>query len=67
MNFIIELNDFMQILDQRHEAKAKKDKGMMAKKTRKVGSPSCAPPPSDAPAWTVKRTGQLMLVINSTT
>ena len=45
----------MQVIDQCHEAKAKKDKGMMAKKIRKVGTLSYAQPP---PAWTVKRTGQ---------
>ena len=56
--FIAELEEFMQILDQRHEAKAKKDKGTMAKKVRRVGTPSCSQPPSDAPTWTVKHTGQ---------
>ena len=57
INFAAELEDFMQILDQRHETKAKKDKGTMAKKARKVGTPSSAPPPSGAPAWTLKPTG----------
>ena len=53
--FIVELEEFMQILDQRHEAKAKKDKGTMAKKEE---TPSCSQPPSDAPTWTVKYTRQ---------
>ena len=35
VNFIAELEEFMRVLDQRHVAKAKKDKGVMAKTSQK--------------------------------
>ena len=54
---MLELERFLQILDQRYEAKAKSEKGMMAKKARKTGEPSSAPPPVDAPGWTVTQAG----------
>ena len=34
---------------------------MMSKKSRKIGAPSPSQPPTDAPDWTVKQTGQLLL------
>ena len=56
--FIAELEEFMQNLDQSHKGKAKKDKGMMAKKVGRVGTLPAPHPPSEAPTWTVKCTDQ---------
>ena len=52
----------MQNLDESHKAKAKKDKGMMAMKVRRVGTLPAPHPPSEAPTWTVKCTGQFSLM-----
>ena len=49
----LDLKNFLQVLDQQYEAKAKKDKGMMAKRQREIGVSSNLQPPINAPAWAV--------------
>ena len=50
-----ELDDFVALLDQRYDAKVKKDGITMAKKVRKLGLPSKSYPPTGAPDWTVDK------------
>lgn len=49
----VELTRFMGKLDARYEEKIKKDGILVARKNRKVGSPSQSSPPSGAPGWTI--------------
>ena len=56
--FIVELNDFMQVLDARVAKKKQQPPGLTARKVLKEGKPSeCLLPPY-APVWAVKNTGQ---------
>ena len=50
-----ELNTFLKKLDDRYEAKVKKQGMLMVRKGRKVGCPSSTPPPPNAAAWTVQK------------
>ena len=47
--FNAELKEFLHILDQRYEARLKKDCVQMAKKLRRFGEISCRGPPPEAP------------------
>ena len=47
------LCDFLAKLDQRYEAKVKKDGTFMARKVRCIGTPSTSEPPPSAPEWTI--------------
>ena len=51
--FFVELNDFMALLDARLAQKESHPVGLVAKKVRKVGSPSKSPPPTNAPVWSI--------------
>ena len=53
---VIELNEFMKILDDRYSNMQAKSlaSGLVAKKFRKEGSPSATVPPNDAPKWAIK-------------
>ncbi len=53
LNFQLELNEFMQILDAHAAKKKQQPAGLVAKKVRKEGEPSDCLPPPDAPAWAV--------------
>lgn len=44
---------FMEKLDTRYEDKIKKDGVLVARKTRRTGSPAKSGPPPNAPSWTV--------------
>ena len=50
---IAELNTFLEKLDNRYEAKIKKQGMLMARKTRSVGSPSSSVTPLDTASWTI--------------
>ena len=50
---LLELNEFLHLLDKRYEEKVKKDGTFMARKERKIGTPSPCEPPVDAPGWTL--------------
>ena len=52
---LVELEQFLEKLDERYEAKLKKDNVLMARKVRRVGEESCRKQPSSAPKWTVKQ------------
>lgn len=55
-----ELDEFMMVLEQRFSKKQKKAPlGLVAKKVRKIGSPSESPPPFGAPLWAVKKEFQV--------
>ena len=41
------------MLDKRYANKPKKDGGQMAKKNRKIGTCSTAPPPFGTPTWMI--------------
>ena len=43
----------MEKLDTRYEDKVKKDGILVARKTRKTGSPAKSGPPPNAPSWTI--------------
>lgn len=45
------LTDFLRQLDERYEARVKKEGTAMVRKIRKIGSSSCGSPTADAPAW----------------
>ena len=47
------LNALVRELDERYEAKVRKD-GTMPQKQREEGLPSASQPPVDAPQWTLK-------------
>ena len=53
MNEFVELADFLSLLDNRYDARVKKDGVTMAKKVRQLGLSSKSSPPSGAPDWTV--------------
>lgn len=44
---------FLEKLDARYEDKVKKDGILVARKTRKIGSPMKSGPPHNAPSWTI--------------
>ena len=50
-----DLNSFLSRLDQRYEAKVKKQGMLMAKKARRIGCPSASVPPADTAAWTIDK------------
>ena len=52
---IADLNTFLKKLDDRHEAKIKKQGMLMARKTRSVGSPSSSVPSPDTASRTIER------------
>lgn len=57
--FCVVLNKFIDTLDQRLEIlRSKEVAGNVAKKLRKLGDVSLAPPPSDAPSWTLSIPGK---------
>ena len=51
--FFVELNEFMALLDLRLAQKEPHPVGLVAKKVRKVGSPSKSSPPINAPVWSI--------------
>ena len=51
----IEMDRFMDTLDNRLDQSSKGTTGLVAKKIRKVGSFSTTTAPSDAPTWAVRR------------
>ena len=50
-----DLNTFLSKLDERYEAKVKKQGMLMAKKVRKIGSMSSSTPPPEAAGWTIDK------------
>lgn len=50
---ISELDEFMSILDERLSKKETHPVGLVAKKVRKIGSPSTSVPPINTPGWAV--------------
>lgn len=54
LNFIAELNKFMETLDKRLDDSSKVITGLVAKKPRKIGSFSSAEVPPNAPAWSIR-------------
>ena len=50
---ILELDDFVAILDERLTRTNDSAIGLVAKKVRKIGSPSKSFPPLNAPGWAV--------------
>lgn len=51
---LLELDEFMQVLEARAAKKKQQPAGLVAKKVRKEGELSDCLPPPDAPAWAVK-------------
>ena len=51
-----ELMQFLERLDERHEAKLRKDNVLMARKVRQLGEVAHRPQPTNAPKWTIKQT-----------
>ena len=47
------LNEFMALLEERLAQKEPHPVGLVAKKVRKIGSPSKSLPPVNAPVWAV--------------
>ena len=52
---LAELVQFLGKLDERYEAKLKKDNVLMARKVRHLGEESCRCQPPNSPKWTVKQ------------
>jgi hypothetical protein len=50
---IIELDDFMALLDERLTRRNDSPIGLVAKKVRKIGLPSETLPPTNAPVWAI--------------
>ena len=55
---VIELNEFVQVLDACIALKRQQTPGLTARKVKKEGKPSECLPPADAPVWAVKNKGQ---------
>ena len=53
---ILELDDFVKLLDQRLAQSNDSPICLVAKKVRKIGSPSESFPPVNAPVWSVAET-----------
>ena len=51
--FIADLTTILKKLDDRYEAKIKKQGMLMARKTFSVGSPLSSRPPPDSASWTI--------------
>lgn len=63
MLYSVELNEYIEHLDKRLEEKTQKEYvGIVAKKSRKCGTPSTSKAPMDAPSWAVKRSSEGMLL-----
>ena len=56
------LRDFLGMLDKRYANKAQKVGGQMAKKNRKIGTCSTAPPPFGTPTWMIDASFYLIFV-----
>lgn len=54
-SFVTDLNKFLNKLDERYEAKVKKQGMLMAKKARKIGSFASSVPPLETPGWTIDK------------
>ena len=50
-----DLNTFLNKLDERYDAKVKKQGMLMAKKVRRIGCLSSSVPPPEAAAWTIDK------------
>ena len=58
----IELNEYIIVLEKRHDLKGQKEvSGLVAKKSRVIGTPSL--PPLNAPRWAVMRGNMLYIYI----
>ena len=53
-NICEELDEYIKVLDNRLEKNQIKPVGFVAKKCRRVGSPSVSMPPPYSPAWAIK-------------
>ena len=54
-SFVADLSKFLNKLDERYEAKVKKQGMLMAKKARKIGSFASSVPPPEAAGWTIDK------------
>ena len=60
--YTLGLNTLVRQLDDRYEAKVRKEGGTMPRKRREEGLPSAAQPPFDAPQWTLREVSHVTLM-----
>lgn len=61
---IIELNEYIIVLEKRRDLKGQKEVlGLVAKTSRAIGTPSTSLPPPNAPRWALMRESMLYIYI----
>ena len=59
---IIELNEYIIVLEKRRDLKGQKEVlGLVATKSRAIGTPSTSLPPPNAPRWALMRESMLYI------
>ena len=64
LKLILELNEYIELLDKRFSEKNHREAGLVAKKIRKLGSPSTSEPPTDSPTWAIEKDGKIKFTLH---